>query len=52
VVLDVDRHAPLIRVEGRSLRDGPRDQDAADLEPKVVMEPRGSMTLDDEAAAA
>ncbi len=52
VVLDVDGHPPDLGVEGGALRDGPAHEDAADLEPEVVVEPRGAMTLDDEAAAA
>ena len=40
------------RIEGRALGDGPRHEDAADLEPEVVVEPRGAMALDDEAPAA
>ncbi len=48
VVLDVDGHAPDLAVEGGALGDGPADENALDLEPEVVVEPRGSVALDDE----
>ena len=51
VVLDVDGHAPGLRVERRALRDGPADEDAVDLEPEVVVEPGRSVALDDEPPA-
>ena len=51
VVLDVDGHAPDLRVEGRALGDGPADEDAVDLEAEVVVEARRAMALDDEPAA-
>src|SRR6185436_2048357 len=37
-------------IERRALRHGPRHEDAADLEPEVVVQPRGAMALDHEAA--
>ena len=48
VVLDVDRHAPDLAVEGRALRDGPADEHAIDLEAEVVVEARRAVALDDE----
>ncbi len=51
VVLDVDGHPPDLRIEGRALRDGPRDEDAVDLEAEVVVEPRRAVALDDEPPA-
>ena len=50
VVLDVDGHPPRLGVEGRTLGDGPADEHAVDLEPEVVVEPRGTVALDDEPA--
>ena len=48
VVLDVDRHPPDLRIEGRALRDGPRGEHAVDLQPEVVVQARRAMLLDDE----
>ena len=50
VVLDVDGHAPGLRVEGGALGDGPADEDAVDLEPEVVVQPGRPVALDDEPA--
>ena len=52
VVLDVDGHPPDLGVEAWALGDGPRDEDAVDLEAEVVVEPCRSMPLDDEPPAA
>ena len=51
VVLDVDRHPPDHGVERRSLGDRPAREQAADLEPEVVVEAGRAVALDDEAAA-
>ncbi len=48
VVLDVDRHPALLRVEGGAARHGPAHEEAVDLEAEVVVEPGRAMTLDDE----
>ncbi len=48
VVLDVDSHAPDRRIEGQALGDRPAHQDAFDLQAEVVVEPGGSMALDEE----
>ena len=48
VVLDVDGHAPDLAVEAGALRDGPADEHALDLEAEVVVQPGGSVALDDE----
>ena len=48
MVLDVDGHPADGRVEGRALRDGPRHEDAIDLEPEVVVQPGGAVALDHE----
>ena len=50
MVLDADRQATLLRVQGRSSRHGPGHQHAGDLETEVVVQPGRPMTLDDEAA--
>ena len=42
----------IVRIEGRALRDRPRDEDARDLEPEVVVETGRAMALDDEAAGS
>src|SRR6185436_13035571 len=52
VVLDVDGHPAVSRVERQALGDGPADEDALDLEAEVVVEPRRAMALDDEPARA
>src|SRR6185295_1565150 len=52
VILDVDGHPALPGSERGSARHGPRHEDAADLEPEVVMEARRPVTLHDEAPAA
>ena len=49
VVLDVDGHPPNAGIEGRPLGDRPAHEDAVDLEPEVVVETRGAVSLDDEA---
>ena len=48
VILDVHREPLVRRVEARSLRDGPTQQDAVQLESEVVVKVRGSVLLDDE----
>ena len=48
MVLDVDREPPLARVEARPARDRPGREHALHLEPEVVVEGGGAMTLDDE----
>ena len=45
VVLDVEGGSAHIRVERRSLRDGPADEHARDLEPEVVVQPPGPVSL-------
>jgi hypothetical protein len=52
VVLDVDRHPADARIERQTLGNGPRDEDARDFEPKVVVEPARAVPLDDEPAGA
>ena len=51
VVLDRLRQVPVGRVERQALRDGPRAQDAADLEAQIEVQPRGVVLLEHEAAA-
>jgi hypothetical protein len=48
VVLDVERRAAHARIQRGSLRDGPADQDAVDLEAQVVVQPARSVALHDE----
>ena len=50
MVLDMDRHPPLIRIEARATRHCPADQHAVDLQPHVVVQARRAMALDDESA--
>ena len=52
VVLHLDREALLARVGRGSLRHRPRAQRPVDLEPEVVVEPRGVVLLDHEARVA
>ncbi len=51
VVLDLDRQVAPLRVEARPLRHCPADEHAVDLEAQVVVQPRGSVPLHDEAPA-
>jgi len=51
MVLDLDGQPPCRRVHARTARHGPRREHTADLEAEVVMEPAGSMAMDDEATA-
>ena len=51
MVLDVDRHPPLLWVQRWPAGDGPRHEDTTDLQAEVVVEAGGAMALDDEAAA-
>jgi hypothetical protein len=48
VVLDVDGHPAGLGIERRALRHRPADQDPVDLEPQVVVQPAGAMSLHDE----
>jgi hypothetical protein len=48
VIGNLDRQPPLAGVERRPLRDRPRAQDAAELEPQVEVQRRGVVELDDE----
>ena len=48
VVFHVHGHAPGARVERRTLGHGPRDEDAVDLQPEVVVQPGRAVALDDE----
>ena len=41
-----------VRIKGGTLRHRPTHEDAVDLEPEVVMQAPGPMTLDDEAVIA
>jgi hypothetical protein len=50
MVLDVDRHPALAWIERRPARHRPTDEDAVDLEAKVVVEARRAVALNDEAA--
>ncbi len=52
VVLDVDGHAPDLRIERRALGHGPANEHAGDLEAEVVVQASRAMSLDDEPAAA
>src|SRR5258708_36352387 len=47
VVLDWHGQPPLCRIQGRSLGNGPRAQDLADLDPEIEMQPRRVMNLHD-----
>jgi hypothetical protein len=44
----MDGERALPRLEGDSLRNGPARQRAVTLEPEVIVEPPGVVTLDDE----
>ena len=48
VILDVHRQVTLTAAKRDPFRDGPARQDAVPFEPKVVVEPPRSMSLDDE----
>ena len=48
VILDVHRQVTLTAAKRNPFRDGPAPQDAVPLEPKVVVEPPRSVSLDDE----
>ena len=50
VVLDVNRHAPVVRVEARPLRHRPALHRAVELEAEVVVQPRRPVLLHDERA--
>jgi hypothetical protein len=45
MVFGVDREPPLSRLERRTIRHGPRREDAAHLEPNVPMEARGVVPM-------
>src|SRR5215813_14229799 len=46
MVLGLHREALVRRVEARALRHGPALQHALELEPEVVVQPRGGVALD------
>jgi hypothetical protein len=48
VVLDVHRQVTLAAAKRDPFRDGPARQDTVPFEPKVVVEPPRSVSLDDE----
>src|SRR5258708_20554457 len=47
VILDWHGQPPQCRIKGRSLGNGPRAQDLADLDPEIEMQPRRVMNLHD-----
>ena len=48
MVLDVDRHALFLRIEARPLGHRPAQQDAVQLQAKVIVQSGGPVLLDDE----
>src|SRR5207302_5076086 len=50
MVLGVDREPPLSGLEGRAIRDGPRRENAAHLEPDIPVKPRRVVPMHDVAA--
>ena len=49
MILDLDREALVVRIERRPARHRPGLEDAVELEPQIVMQPRGGVLLDHEA---
>ena len=52
VVLDVHREVADLRIQGEALGHGPAHEHAVDLEPEVVVQRAGPVTLDHEARRA